>query len=463
MEDISAVQENKMGVRPVVPLLLSMAVPMMISMLVQAFYNIVDSIFVAKLSEDALTAVSLAFSAQNLMIALGTGTGVGVNALLSKSLGEKNFDRANKTAVNSLFLAVICWLVMLLFGLFGVNTYMDTLTGSDVIREYGKQYLTLVCGCSIGVYTQIALERILISTGRTVYSMITQAVGAIINIIMDPILIFGLIGFPKLGVAGAALATVFGQIVSASLGLFFNLKFNKDIKISFKGFRPDGDIIKRIYSVGVPSIIMASIGSVMTYGMNILLDRFSSTAQAVFGVYFKLQSFCFMPVFGLNNGMVPIIAYNYGAKKPERIQKTIRAGIVTAFTIMFIATLVFELMPDLLLRMFDASDEMLRIGVPALRIIAIHFMIAAFSIIIVSTCQAFGKGLYSMWVSICRQLVVLLPSAWLLSMISLNAVWFAFPIAELVSVAMCIVFYGRIKKKIILPMEREVNEGGEQV
>lgn len=460
MEDKSTIKENKMGVKPIVPLLLSMAVPMMISMLVQAFYNIVDSIFVSKMSEDALTAVSLAFSAQNLMIALGTGTGVGVNALLSKSLGEKNFERANKTAVNSLFLAALCWLVMLLFAVFGVNIYMNALTSSEVIREYGKQYLTLVCGCSIGMYTQVASERILISTGRTIYTMVTQAVGAIINIIMDPILIFGLIGFPKLGVAGAALATVFGQLVSASLAVFFNLKFNNDIKISFKGFRPDGDIIKRIYSVGVPSIVMASIGSFMTYGMNILLDRFSSTAQAVFGVYFKLQSFCFMPVFGLNNGMVPIIAYNYGARKPGRIQKTIWTGLVTAVLIMGIAVLIFEFMPGILLRMFDASEEMLRIGVPALRIIAIHFLLAAFSVVIMSTCQAFGKGLYSMWVSICRQLVVLLPSAWLLSMINLDAVWFSFPIAELISVTMCSIFYKKIKKNIILPMKREVNEGG---
>lgn len=448
-------KENKMGTEPIFPLLLSMAIPMMISMLVQAFYNIVDSIFVAKISEDALTSVSLAFSAQNLMIALGTGTGVGVNALLSKSLGEKNFDRANKTAVNSIFLAFICWLVMLVFAVFGVEVYMNALTKSPVIREYGNVYLVIVCGLSIGIYMQIAFERLLISTGLTFYSMITQATGAIVNIILDPIFIFGWCGLPKMGVMGAALATVIGQSVGATLAIILNIKYNKDINLSFKGFKPDGYIIRRIYSVGVPSIIMASIGSVMTYGFNILLDSFKgigSTAQAVFGAYFKVQSFCFMPIFGLNNGMVPIVAYNYGAKRPERMKEAIKDAAIVAFSIMAVATIVFELIPGILLGMFDPSPEFLEIGIPALRIIATHFMLAAFGIVISSTCQAVGKGMYSMWASMCRQLVVLLPAAYVLSFFGLEAVWYAFPIAEVVSLSMCLWFLARINRKIINPM-----------
>ena len=311
-------QENKMGVMPVNKLLLSMSLPIMISMLVQALYNIVDSIFVAKISENALTAVSLAFPIQSLMIATATGTGVGVNAILSKSLGEKNFEKANKTAANGVFLAVLSYLLFVVVGIAATVPFYQSQTGDEEILGYGIQYLTIVCVASIGIFAQIIFERLLQSTGKTIYTMITQGTGAVINIILDPILIFGLFGMPEMGVAGAAAATVIGQVIAGIMGCIINEKVNREIKVEWRGFRPDMEIIGGIYKVGIPSIIMQAIGSLMTYGMNLILISFTSTATAVFGVYFKLQSFIFMPVFGLNNGMVPIIAYNYGAGKRNR-------------------------------------------------------------------------------------------------------------------------------------------------
>ena len=386
--------ENKMGVMPVNQLLLNMSLPMMVSMLVQALYNIVDSIFVARVSEDALTAVSLAFPIQTLLIAVGAGTGVGINALLSKSLGEKNYETANQTAMNGIFLAVLSFILFVAVGLFAVKPfYLSQVKSTDSeIYTMGISYLSIVCICSFGIYGQLIFEKLLQSTGMTFYSMLSQLAGAVTNIVLDPILIFGLLGMPKMGVTGAAVATVVGQCVGAVLGVWFNLKCNHELQLSIKGFRPNAKIIGKIYQVGVPSIIMQAIGSVMTYGMNLILIQFTSTATAIFGIYFKLQSFFFMPVIGLNNGMVPIIAYNFGAGKRSRIVKTIRYSLVYAFMLMFLGFLAFQLIPAQLLGMFEASDEMLEIGVSALRIIGVHFLIAWFCIIAGSVFQADRKS-----------------------------------------------------------------------
>ena len=444
--------ENKMGVMPVNQLLLNMSLPMMVSMLVQALYNIVDSIFVARVSEDALTAVSLAFPIQTLLIAVGAGTGVGINALLSKSLGEKNYETANQTAMNGIFLAVLSFILFVAVGLFAVKPfYLSQVKSTDSeIYTMGISYLSIVCICSFGIYGQLIFEKLLQSTGMTFYSMLSQLAGAVTNIVLDPILIFGLLGMPKMGVTGAAVATVVGQCVGAVLGVWFNLKCNHELQLSIKGFRPNAKIIGKIYQVGVPSIIMQAIGSVMTYGMNLILIQFTSTATAIFGIYFKLQSFFFMPVIGLNNGMVPIIAYNFGAGKRSRIVKTIRYSLVYAFMLMFLGFLAFQLIPAQLLGMFEASDEMLEIGVSALRIIGVHFLIAWFCIIAGSVFQAVGNGVYSLIVSVARQLVILLPAAYILAKIGgLALVWWAFPIAELMSFAVSATFLVITWKKVI--------------
>ncbi len=454
MNQQQTASENKMGVMPVGRLLLSMSLPLMISMLVQALYNVVDSMFVSRLSEEALTAVSLAFPAQNLMISVGVGTGVGINALLSRSLGEKNFHMANKTAMNSLLLAFFSALAFLLMGVFFARTFFLAQTDIPEIVEGGISYLRICCIFSFGMFFQIILERLLQATGRTFYTMITQGLGAIINIIMDPIMIFGLFGFPKMGVAGAAVATVLGQIIAACLALFFNLTKNHDITFSFRDFRPDGRVIARIYSVGIPSIIMSSIGSVMTFGMNKILIAFSSTAAAVFGVYFKLQSFVFMPVFGLNNGMVPILSYNYGARRPDRMIHTIKLSICFAVCLMLLGVAAFWLLPTQLLSIFNASQTMISIGVPALRTISISFLLAGFSICILSVCQSLGHGLLSLSVSVVRQLLVLLPTAFVLSRIGgLDLVWWAFPFAELFSTGLCLIYMKRMYDHEIRPLE----------
>ena len=571
MEEKGKVQENKMGVMPENKLLISMAVPMMLSMLVQALYNVVDSIFVSRISEDALTAVSLAFPVQNLMIAFGAGTGVGINALLSKSLGEKNQKLANKTAHNGIFLMIMTSIACALFGIFGSHWFFTTQTDDVSIIEYGHQYLSIVMTFSFGLYGQFVTERLLQATGRTFHTMITQGLGAIINIILDPILIFGMFGLPALGMTGAAVATIIGQIIAAILGVWFNIKKNPDIQLSvkeikpdkevvkkvysvgipsiimgsigsvmtfsfglygqfvterllqatgrtlytmftqglgaiiniildpilifgmfglpamgmtgaavatiigqiiaailgvwfnvkknpdiqlkIKEIKPDKEVIKKVYSVGVPSIIMGSIGSVMTYGMNKILMGFSSTAAAVFGVYFKLQSFFFMPVFGLNNGMVPIIAYNYGARRKDRMMKTLRLSITYAVSIMIVGFLVMQVFPAQLFSLFEASEEMLAIGVPALRTISFSFLFAGYCIIVGSMFQALGNGILSMIVSIARQLVVLLPVAFLLSLTgNVNLIWLSFPIAEIASLVLSSIFLYRIYKKVIKPL-----------
>lgn len=444
------IKENKMGVMPANRLLITMSLPMMISMLVQALYNIVDSIFVAQIEEKALTAVSLAFPIQTLMIAVGVGTSVGINALLSRYLGEKEFEKADTVGKNGIFLAFLSYLLFLLIGIFAVKGFYASQTDDPVINRYGMEYLTIICTASLGIFMQATFEKLLQSTGKTVYAMITQGTGAIINIVLDPILIFGYFGMPKMGVAGAAAATVIGQCVAAVLAVIMNVKANTEIHINMKSFRPDGNVIKQIYIIGVPSIVMQAIGSVMTYGMNRILISFTDTATAVFGVYFKLQSFVFMPVFGLNNGLVSILAYNYGAGKKERVIKAYKLAVCYAVGIMVVGVILMQCIPDRLLRLFDASETMLGIGVPALRIISTCFVLAAFGIVSGALFQALGFAWYSMVVSICRQLVVLLPAAYLLALSGqLGNVWWAFPIAEAMSAAVTVYFLIRIWKRVV--------------
>lgn len=442
MEENIQSKENKMGVTPVNRLLITMSLPMVISMLVQALYNIVDSVFVAQINEAALTAVSMAFPIQNLMIAVAAGTGTGVNALLSKSLGEKNKRMVDDTANMGVFLALCSYAVFAIIGIFLSRIYFAAQISDAQIIEYGDEYMSVICLFSFGLFGQIITERLLQATGRTIFTMFTQGIGAIINIILDPILIFGLLGLPAMGVTGAAAATVIGQIIAAILGFVCNAVYNHDITLSIKGiFTIDTTVISKVYRVGIPSIIMQSITSVMTFSLNKILAEFSSTAVAVFGVYYKLNSFIFMPVFGMNNGLVPILSYNYGARKPDRIKKTIKLGMKYAVAIMIFGLLLFELFPSGLLGIFDASQEMLSIGCVALRIIASSFVFAGVAIICSTVFQAIGNPLHSLIMSVCRQLLVIVPVAWLLSLSGrLELVWLAFPIAEFVSVAMSIFF-----------------------
>ena len=446
-----AIQENKMGTMPVNRLLITMSIPMIISMLVQAFYNVVDSIFVAQISENALTAVSMAFPIQNLMIAVATGTGVGVNALLSKSLGEKNQDMADKTANNSVFLAVMSYLAFLIFGFVGTETFFRLQTDIPEIIQYGKDYLFIVAVLSFGIFGQIAFDRMLQATGRTFYTMFTQGIGAVINIILDPILIFGMFGLPRLEVVGAALATVIGQIIAMIVSIVFNVLKNEDIHLNVKEIiHPNVNVIGHIYSVGIPSIIMASISSVMTFCMNKILIAFTPTATAVFGVYFKLQSFVFMPVFGMNNGLVPIIAYNYGARKRERIVKAMKLCLFYAFCMLLIGFALFQMIPETLLSFFNASEEMLAIGVPALKTISFSYFLAPISIITITVLQALGHGIYSMFISVGRQLVVLIPVAFIIATFigELSLIWWAFPLAELMSVSLGFIFIRKVFKSL---------------
>ena len=449
-------RENRMGTEHIPSLLMKMALPMMLSMLVQALYNVVDSIFVAKISEDALTALSVAFPLQNLMIAFATGLGVGINSLLSRALGEQDREKADAAAGNGLFLELCAALLFVFIGFVLGPAFVRSQTSSAIVADHGITYVRICIGMGAFCFIAIFYERMLQATGKTHLAMIGQLVGALINIVFDPILIFGLLGFPKLGVAGAAIATVFGQFCGAMVALAIHQKKNLEIRITLSGLRPRSFTVRTILSVGVPSIIMGSIGSVMTYCVNRILDGFSSTAVAVFGVYFKLQSFFFMPVFGLNNAMVPLIAYNYGARRPARMKQTIRWAIIYACSIMAVGLLLMQLMPDVFLRLFDASDDMLRIGVPALRTISLAFVGAGYAIVLSSTFQALGKGLYSMFVSIARQLVVLVPVAWLLSRTGqLSAVWWAFPIAELMSALVSTLFFLHLKKTLLLPLEQQ--------
>ena len=455
----SDLQENKMGIMPVGKLLLNMAIPMIISMLVQAFYNIVDSVYVSRISESAVTALSLAFPIQNVQIGFAIGIGVGVNSLLSKSLGQGNRDMANRTAGNGIFLVLIAVAGLMLFGFFGTRPYYEVQSEVMETVEGGIAYSRICCIFTLGVFAEILFERLLQATGRTVHTMITQGVGAIVNIVLDPIFIFGYFGIPAMGIAGAAVATVIGQWIAAALALFFNLKFNPDVQLRLKYIKPDWQAIRQILTVGIPTIIMNSIGSVLNFSMNQILLGFKAvgeTAAGVFGIYYKLQSFFFMPLFGINNATISIIAFNYGAKKPDRIIKTLKIATGIALGLMFAGLLAFQFIPQVLLGLFNPSDAFLEIGCSALRIISIHFPVAAICIVFSSSFQALGNGIYSTITSLCRQLIALLPAAYLLSLSgNLNDVWWSFPIAEVVSLAASLFFFVKIFREKVKPIMAE--------
>lgn len=449
-------KENKMGTLPIKRLILTVSLPMVLSMLISALYNIVDSVFVAQINEDALTAVSMAFPVQNLIVAVQVGTGVGMNALLSRQLGERKEQAARLTAANGIFLGILHYLVFLVLGFTMVEFFFATQTSNPQILAYGKEYLSIILIFSLGQCTQITYERLLQSTGQTLYSMYTQGVGSIINIILDPILIFGWLGFPALGVAGAAYATVIGQTIGALVGIYFQQKKNKDLVIDYKQVRPDKETLREIYRVGIPSIVMTSITSVTTYAFNIILAGFSSTAVAVLGVYYKLQSFVFMPVFGLNNGVIPILSYNFGARKRERMVEIIKYSILYAIIIMLIGFVIFQVFPEQLLSIFNASPEMLEIGIPALRVISLCFLFAGFGIVCGTIFQAFGRGFMSLSVSVLRQLIIIIPLAYLLSLTgNLHAIWWAYPIAGIFAVILCSINLRVIFKKFIHPLPEE--------
>ena len=442
--------ENKMGTMPVPKLLFNMAIPMVVSMLIQALYNIVDSAFVGRYSSEALEAVSIAFPIQNLMIAVSTGTGVGINALLSRHLGEKKFDEANKTANTGIFLAICSYIAFAVIGLTVMYPYYSMQSDIHEVIVYGEEYLSIVTVCGFGLFGEIVAERLLQSTGKTFYSMLTQGTGAIINIILDPILIFGMFGLPEMGVAGAAIATVIGQCVAAVLGFILNIKVNKEIRIDIKSiFKPERKEIGKIYAVGIPSILMASITSVLTVGMNLILKKFSEDAITVFGIYFKLNSFVFMPIFGMNNGLVPILSYNYGAVKYDRIKKAVKLAMACAIAYMIVGLIVFQIMPDKLLMIFSVNSSVMSIGVAALKIISLSFLFAGVGIIGSTDFQAIGNPVHSLIMSVLRQLVIILPAAFLLSFLgNVDYVWWSYPIAEVVSFVLCLILLVKTLKKI---------------
>lgn len=446
-------QENKMGVMPIGKLLFNMALPMIISMIVQALYNVVDSIYVSQVSESAVTALSLAFPVQNMQIGFGLGIAVGVNSLLSKSLGEKNQEAANYAAGNGIFLVIIAVVLFMLFGVFGARPYFEMQSTVEETVEGGIAYTSICCVLTLGCFAQMLGERLLQSSGRTVYTMISQSTGAVINIILDPIFIHGWLGLPAMGVAGAAIATVIGQWIAAGMCLFFNLRFNPDVQLGLKYIRPRAQTLEPILAVGIPTLVMNSIGSVMNFGMNQIFQGFQETATGVFGIYYKLQSFFFMPLFGTNNATISIIAYNYGARKPERMTKTLRLALVTGLCFMLFGLTVFQLVPEALLGLFNPSDEFLRMGIKALRIVSIHFPIAAVGIMLGASFQALGNGIYSTIVSLCRQLLALLPAAYLLSLTgNVDNVWWSFPIAEVVSALVTLILYRRLYLAKIKPL-----------
>lgn len=445
--------ENKMGTMPEGRLIITMSFPIMLSMLVQALYNIVDSAFVARISEDALTAVSLAFPVQLLMIAVATGTGVGVNALLSRRLGQKKQEEANAVAVNGVFLSVCFWLVFAVLGLLFGRSFIALFTDVPAVIDMGTSYVTVVTVASCGVFLLFVAERLMQATGNTVYHMVTQLIGAVLNCILDPIMIFGLFGFPALGTTGAALATVLSQIIAMSIGFFINVRFNHDVRLHLRGFRPDGGILGEIVRIGLPAAVQQSLLSILTVGLNRILMPFSQTAVSFYGVYYKLQNFLFMPVYGLNNALIPMVGYNFGAKNRRRIERITRYALYLAIGIMAAGTVLFELIPVPLLRLFDASDAMLAIGVPAIRIISLSFCFAGASVILSGCMQGLGRGNESLWVALTRQFIVILPAAVLLSRLSLSAVWFAFPLAEAVGLAAAIVLHRRVTRRLLDPLK----------
>ena len=463
---MSEIKENKMGVKPMLPLLLGMSLPAMFSMMIQALYNVVDSIFVAKYHPDALQAISLAFPMQMVMIAFGIGTAIGVNSLIARRLGARNFDEANNAATTGLVLAGCNWLLFLILGLTVSRPFIALFTENETVREYGGQYLSIVLCVSIGLMVSSMCEKILQATGNMIFPMLTQLLGAVINIIFDPLLIFGVGFFPRMGVMGAAIATVFGQLCSMTFVLIILFTKKHDVKISFKGFKMQKMTLKNIYTVGLPAIVMQSIGSVMVSGINFIISLADISAEYAaayinaFGIYFKLQSFIFMPVFGLNQGVSPIIGYNYGARNRKRMYSAFNMGLIIAALIMLAGTLVFQLAPEWLLSLFESGDvadaaanaKLVEVGVPVLRAISLSFMLAAIGIMFSTLFQAVGKGFYSMVMSICRQLIVLLPLAFAMSKIDMVTMWYSFPIAEMVCLIIAVFFFIRLRRTLLNDM-----------
>ena len=445
--------ENPMGFQPVGPLLTKMAVPMILSMLVQALYNVVDSIYVSRVSESAVTAISLAFPIQNLLIGASVGLAVGTSALLSRYLGSRELDKARDVIVHGFFLSTAAMILFVLFGVFGAGPFFRMQSDVAETVRGGTQYIAICSAASFGIFYEVFFERLLQGTGRTSYTLVTQGVGALLNILLDPVFIFGWMGIPAMGVAGAAVATVLGQIVAGILAFLFNWKKNPEARLSFRGFRLKAHVLGSILSIAVPSIAMMAVGSVMTFGMNQILQGFSETATGVFGIYFKVQSFIFMPVFGLNNAMIPMVAFNYGAKKPERILKTIRLCCAAAVTIMVLGFAAFQLIPEVILGIFEPSTEFLALGCRALRTISFSFLLAGFGVVLGSVFQAMGNGFYSTIVALARQLFALLPAAYVLSLSgNVDLVWLAFPIAELVSFTVTMLLMARTYRKKIKPL-----------
>ena len=446
-------QENKMGVMPVGKLLVNMALPMIISMLVQAFYNIVDSVYVSQVSESAVTALSLAFPVQNMQIGFAVGVGVGVNALLSQSLGRKDQESVNWAAGQGVFLALVATGLFMLFGFFGVRPYYTMQSTVAETVEGGIAYTSICCIFTVGVFIQVLCERLLQATGRAMQTMILQGTGAIINIILDPVFIHGWWGMPRMGVAGAAVATVIGQCTGAVLGIYLNLRHNPEVQLHVKFMKPNWKVIAPILEVGIPSVVMNGIGSVMNFGMNQILQGFNEVATGVFGIYYKLQSLFFMPLFGINNATISILAYNYGARKPKRIVHTLKLATAVAVCIMLVGLAVFQLFPQALLGIFNPTEEFLAIGVKALRILCLPFPVAAICISLGASFQALGKGSYSTIVSLCRQLIVLLPAAYLLSLTGdVNNVWWSFPIAEVMSGLVTGLLFAKLYRQKVKPL-----------
>lgn len=446
-------QENKMGVMPVGKLLVNMALPMIISMLVQALYNIVDSVYVSQVSESAVTALSLAFPVQNMQIGFAVGVGVGVNALLSQSLGRKDQESVNWAAGQGVFLALVATGLFMLFGFFGVRPYYTMQSNVAETVEGGIAYTSICCIFTVGIFIQVLCERLLQATGRAMQTMILQGTGAIINIILDPVFIHGWWGMPKMGVAGAAVATVIGQCTGAVLGIYLNLRHNPEVQLRVKFMKPNWKVIAPILEVGIPSVVMNGIGSVMNFGMNQILQGFNEVATGVFGIYYKLQSLFFMPLFGINNATISILAYNYGARKPKRIVHTLKLATAVAVCIMLVGLAVFQLFPQALLGIFNPTEEFLAIGVKALRILCLPFPVAAICISLGASFQALGKGSYSTIVSLCRQLIVLLPAAYLLSLTGdVNNVWWSFPIAEVMSALVTGLLFAKLYRQKVKPL-----------
>lgn len=448
-----SISADKMGSTPMLRLILSMSLPTMFSMIIQAMYNIVDSVFVSSLGQDALTALSLAYPLQLMTISVAVGTGVGINSFISRRLGEKNQELANNGAANGIFISIISWLVFLLVGIFLTVPFFKLFNPTPGVMKYGVDYTSIILIFSVGVMVEIAIEKVLQATGNMIFPMIFQLIGAVTNIVLDPLFIFGIGPFPRMEVAGAAIATVIGQILAMLFAIYIFFFKKHAVQVHVRNFKPSLKIIKNIYAVGFPSIIMQSISSVLVVGLNAILMGFSEAAVSVHGIYYKMQSFVFMPVFGLNQGLMPIMGYNFGAKNKDRLHSAIRYGCIIAAFIMLCGTVIFWVFPAQILSLFNANDDILNMGIMAMRFISLSFLPAAIDIIFSTTFQAVGKGFSSMILSLLRQLVFILPAALVLSNFGVNAVWFAYPIAEAGALIVAIFLYIRINRKVFSKLQ----------